>query len=53
MMLFELHPDCAADYADAPIEYRVGVYADRDGWWSDSALAEPLPAYQVETRKAR
>jgi hypothetical protein len=53
MIRFELHPDCAVDYADAPIEYRVGVYADRDGWWSDSALAEPLPAYQVETRKAR
>lgn len=48
MMLFELHPDCAADYADAAIEYRVGVYADNDGWWSDSALAVPLPAYQLE-----
>jgi hypothetical protein len=52
-ILFELHPDCAADYAGAPIEYRVGVYADDDGWWSDSALAEPLPAYQLETRKTR
>ena len=49
---YKLYPDCAADYVDAPVEYRVGVYGSSTGWWSDSALAEPLPSYQLEIGKA-
>jgi hypothetical protein len=35
-------PDCAAAFAGAPLEYRVGdPLPNRTGWWSDTAFAVP------------
>jgi hypothetical protein len=40
-MRFVPKQECAAAFAGAPLEYRVGKDQRSSGWWSDSAFAAP------------
>lgn len=47
MLAFVLHGDCAGEYADAALEYRVGSRETHGSWWSESALAASVHDYQL------